>query len=59
MITSFELIINEMSLSAKIGFTVIVAKPQIAKRPKASLFEKDIVLYHLIYQQFEVILLKI
>jgi hypothetical protein len=48
-----------MSFVAKIGFTVIVAKPQITKRPKASLFEKDIALYHLIYQQLEVILLKI
>lgn len=47
-----------MSLSAKIVFTIMVAKPQITKRPKASLFEKDIILYHLIYQQFKVILLK-
>jgi hypothetical protein len=47
-----------MSFVAKIGFTVIVAKPQIAKRHKASLFEKNIALYHLICQQLEVVLLK-
>ncbi len=46
-----------MSLSTKIGYTDKVAKSQITKRHKASLFEKNIALYLLICQQCEVILL--